>query len=207
VWQSIIQSVLGYVDRPWRALFILVILLVGGAGFFVYEHRADIVQAWLQRSQQPGTLTIGSEAELSNVIDDMFVNAASTGVDAIAIWSVDIGGNRAALKIGKRSDGTPWKITPTVLQWVHPEVNTPMLTRLFKGESSCDDPRQYSGTLSGSLIAEGFVYICYTPEPPNNKDVIVGLVALAWRTKPSEQLVRSALTAVLQETDRIVWRK
>jgi len=197
---ALVYKILRYADRPWRAAFVVIIIVLGATGYIIYDQSTKIIE--LIASQKRPT-TLRSSIELAEVISDIFPSSSGS-VDAVAIWAVNLGSNTAQYRVGRRRDGTPWIFNPPVVQWIHPKINTAMLAKLMRGDSACAMAYEFDGALSGFLVADGIKYVCYIPEPPSNTEIIIGFVVLGWRTVPLDHLVLSALAVVHQYTPRIV---
>lgn len=197
---SLLDKLLAYVDRPWRAIFILVLVLVLGIGYTVWESRTELVRVFTTHGPtRPLTL----RSDLGVVITGLFYG---TTADAIAIWAVDLGANRADAKLGKRRGGELWEAHPAHLQWVTEQTNPEVVTKLFRGEAACDNPTALRGVLSEFLASDGMTYACYIPEPPSSSEAVVGVVVLAWRIEPEPGKLRASLAAVQAQTDKIILR-
>lgn len=196
---TLVEKVLGWVDRPWRALFILALVLVLGIGYSVYDHRADLIRVFTAPSTGPVVL----RSSLADVIIGLFY---TTTADAIAIWAVDVGANRADLKLGYRRGSELWEAHPAHLQWITEQTDPKVAAKLFRGEAVCDNPAALKGVLSAFLISDGMNYACYVPEPPSSTEVAVGVVVLAWRSEPESGKLRASLAAVQAQTNRIIAR-
>jgi hypothetical protein len=195
---TVVDRILTYVDRPWRALFIVTILAIGGIGFAIHE-RPDILNLLGLSAQAP--MHLGSDRALEAAIRELL---DGTGLDAIAVLAVDLGPNVATVRRGLRRDGTPWKVTPAVMEWVYPQANAALLTKNLHGEPGCFDPRDLHSGLAQFLVRDGIGYACYVPVPPSSTEQLLGIVVLGWKTDPGEPLVRSALAAVRQATGRLI---
>lgn len=206
---GLIKYGLDFVTTPWKAIWLIFVGILVGVGIYIWEERVYL-REYIYTRQQPTALR--NDAELLLAINDIFTASRSTGVSGVAIWSFNIGSNRMEARVGRRSDGANWEKRPAVAPWIHPSVNTEMLTKLLYGQPACNDPHYWAppeqqstgGVIAQFLVTDGMNWTCFIPEPPSTVEPPVGLVILAWRDPPSDIQARSAVAAVLSLTARII---
>jgi hypothetical protein len=196
---GVVDTILTYVDQPWKAVAVIVALIVIGTGDGAWLER-DFLQELLRPA--PAAAILRNDHDLGAVIDKLF---DGTGLEAVAIWSVDLGANVAHLRVARYAAGSPWKIPLPTIQWVTEQSDLAKVSvKLFHGEPACNHTGELHGALAHFLVQDGMEYVCYVPEPPSRTEAAVGMVLLAWKEKPDDALVRSALAAVLNQTNHIV---
>lgn len=196
---ALVDKLLAYIDRPWRAIFVLALILVGGIGYTVYENRSDLLRVLVAHGP-PAPVSLRSD--LGAVLTSLLI---TTSADAIGIWAVDLGANRADLNLAQRRNDGAWP-APEHLQWVTEYTDWTVKTKLFNGEEACGEPAALGGVLASYLATDGMIYACYVPEPPSRSEPTIGVVVLAWRTAPDARDVRRAVAAVQAQTEKIIMR-
>ena len=44
---GVVDRFIKFVDRPWKAVTVIVLVVICGVGWFVYEKRDELFEAWL----------------------------------------------------------------------------------------------------------------------------------------------------------------
>ena len=195
---GIVRAILGYVDRPWKALFITVVVVLLGLGWLVHE-RPEYLKEIVDRGRSP--LHLRSDADLVGTIDYFF---AGFNVDGVGIWEANLAANLLILRVARLRDGTPWKIGPSPTSFAGADKDKRILIALIRGEPACADPKTLPSAIAKSAVASGMVYLCYVPEPPSHLHMTAAMVVLGWKTAPSAPLVDAALAVVEQSTKHIL---
>jgi hypothetical protein len=193
---GLVGRLLNYADRPWRALFILALILISGIGYAAYQEREALLRVLLHK---PPVKPVLRTAEIDNVVTGLFY---STTADAAAVWAWHSGDNTVEYLVGKRRDGQKWEITPKVLLGFS-ERSGPVI-KLLHGEAVCVDPTGLASLLSQALTKDGMHKVCYVPEPPSKTQQLVGFVVIGWQSDPGEAIAEGAVSSVLRQTDNIV---
>ncbi|HSR78777.1 MAG TPA: hypothetical protein VLN57_19535 [Xanthobacteraceae bacterium] len=190
------ERVLGYMDRPWRAVAIVVLLILFGLGFAAWEERVRLF-GFLE-VRHPAALKLGElQAAASNLL-------IVTTADVVTIWSVDIGANSQELLVAKQRNGR-WDFGPTQLPVATETLSSSDIVKLFRGHPICDDPANRGSLLMKHLATIGMHRMCAAPAPPA-PDLLLGVIYLAWRTPPDPPIEEAALHAELATASAIVSR-
>lgn len=189
-----------WMDKPWKALFVLAAVLVGGIGFVAYQEREALLKVLLHK--QPAKAVMRT-ASTSATLTGLFY---TTHIDAASIWALNLHDNTAEYLTGRRRDGTPWLITPRILKLFTESSNPAITKKLLQGEPVCADPAQSRMLLGQALVDDGEQWVCFVPEPPTSTELLVGYVLLGFKDKPSEAVADAAVAAVLKQTDEILIR-
>lgn len=92
-----LSTLLAYIDRPWKAVVVVVLVLVGGAGWIAYEKRDVLIENWMTPSEP--------ELRTALIPDALGVLATETSADLIQVWSVDLPANTQQFIAARRHDG------------------------------------------------------------------------------------------------------
>lgn len=194
---TVLDRLLGYADRPWRAAFILVLLLVCAIGFALWEERA----AFLRLLSRPEPTALRSD--LVPVVANLL---AKTTAEGVAIWSVNLANDIGQLVLARRRNGEVWQVQPTVLAAIHEQTHVGMLSKIIRGEPACVDTHETLGPVGQFLVADGMFWMCLIPEPPSSTELLIGLVMLSWKTDPSRAYTDQAIGVARSMTDQIIMR-
>lgn len=170
---GIVDRVLGFIgDKPWKAAFVVVLIVLCGFGWVAYEKRDEILEAWLTPSAP----------ELRN---DMIPEAldkliTETSADIVQIWAVDLSSNSQWFIAARRHDGErPVIPTPRRLPILVHTSDVRLLVDVMEGHPACADLATTGSPLARRLADRGMTRGCAIPIPPN-PETFVGAIYLAW---------------------------
>jgi hypothetical protein len=192
---SLIDHVLGYADRPWRALFVLALIVICGGGLFAYTERAELLHLL------HGSAPVQLRADLGPPVDELL---RQTTADMVAIYSIDLGSDTAEYRIGRLRRGGPWTMEPRVLPAIHKGSDPEKVALILRGTPSCFGSATGTGLVSRELAKEGLQYVCLVPVPPSAREMLIGLVILAWHTPPGAEVAEAATRATERDTGNLV---
>ena len=170
---GLLQTVLGFVDRPWKAFAIAGLAIVFGSGYLIYVERADIAQAVLRNYITPRLLPEVFNHEAAAILE-------ATQADVVQLFSMEMGANRMQFIAGFERGGA-WHTFDLPEQIIHDTTQPALLLKLIEGEVLCLDLAADSPTEIGRAdYAQGLRRRCIVTVPPV-LDVTVGLLSVGWR--------------------------
>ena len=178
---GLIEHVLDFIDRPWKALVILLFIVVIGAGYMFY---LKLDQLFVQVFQK-------NEPHLVTTIDpDIWKDLGRTETDMIVVVSVNMSENVQRL-VYASLDGAPWKDMVKEAPAIA-DVNSYKIVRaLVHGRNTCADTSEIS-RYAQSLIDHGIKRICIIPIKVRSGPPF-GAIYLGWRAPLSENEEATAL--------------
>jgi hypothetical protein len=195
---GIIGTVLAYVDRPWKLFSVIALFIVGGLGWTLYQSRDEIIEAWLTPSEV--------ELKTSDVAPALEKLVEDVDADLIQVWAVDLGSNSQRFLAARRKDGErPFIPSPRRLPVMTTASDVEALVNIMNGHPACLAPDDKATALMRRLADRGMVWVCGIPIPPS-PEAFVGVIYLAWQTKPSETDENSALVAAREVSGQLVKR-
>ena len=170
---GIIDRISGFIgDKPWKALFVLVLLVLCGFGWAAYEKRDELLEAWLTPS--------APELRTGLVADALTKLSAETSADLVQIWAVDLASNSQWFIGARRHDGErPVIPTPRRLPIVVTASDVRALIDVLEGTPVCLELTKTGSPLARRLADRGMTRGCAVPIPPN-PDSFVGVIYVAW---------------------------
>src|SRR5262245_14298183 len=184
--KDIISRILGYLDKPWKALALALLLIVGGTGWIIWVERDKLLDAFLEAPEGPPVFRQSAIPDLlTRVLDE-------TNVDVVAAWTVDLESNAVHFLGGRHRDGSPWKMTPSRLPAVRDNVDVEILVQVLNGQPGCADPTGRDGMFAKRIVSDGMKLVCWVPVDH------FGAVSVAWKAPPDEA-EREASLGVAQE--------
>ena len=201
---ALIGRVLDYMSTPWRAVVVIVLTIVLGAGFAAWQERAALLGALLAPPSAPfGRRPAALKSDLSGELDNVL---AQTGAAVVAVWAVDIGANIVRFVLARRHGGGVWTFTPVVMPAILDSTDAAVLAQLVTGRSVCLDPAGRGSLVLRRLAADGLGWVCAVPAPPSQAERLLGVLLLAWTTRPEPALEAAALTLAAAAAAAMVMR-
>ena len=196
---GLLGQVLAYVDRPWRVVAIVVLFIVGGGGWVLYEQREEIVEAWLT----PSAASLKTEAvpaALERLVED-------SGADLVQIWSVDLSANSQRFIGARRHDGErPVIPEPRRLPVIVKSSDLQVLADVINGHPACTTITLGSPSPVARRLAErGMERACAIPIPPS-PDAFVGVIYVTWLKAPDRSAEEVAVGAAREIAATLVSR-
>jgi hypothetical protein len=196
---GLLGQVLAYVDRPWRVVAIVVLFIVGGVGWVLYEQRDVLVEAWLT----PSAATLKTDAvpaALERLVED-------SGADLVQIWSVDLSANSQRFIGARRHDGERAVIPePRRLPVIVRATDLQVLVDVINGHPACASITLAAPSPVVHRLAErGMQRACAIPIPPS-PDAFVGVIYIAWLKAPDRTAEEGAVVAAREIAATLVSR-
>ena len=186
---TLLGKILAFVDAPWKAITVIVVLVLGGAGWAAWHERTWLKEALVHAT--PLSLKPDAGGDLAELLED-------TTADLITLWSANLYDNSARFRAAvKRGDGEPWTFSPRTLPIIGPSTPGPRMARILAGSGTCELTADIAeaGPLAARLLADGYVYFCIEPSPPSNDRALIALIGMAWRKQPPPAEAQGALIA------------
>ena len=174
---GVLDRLLAYASSPWKAGFVLIAIIVCGAGWIVWTERARIADVILTRANQRA------------VIDEQaFIEGAAnllrqTRGDMALLVSVDLVDNLMTDLVGIDTDGNRWVPIQGPQQALQPASSMPLLVRFLANEVVCFDSSTAINEEAKVFLAKGYHRMCMVSVPPI-LGVGVGGLVVAWKQAP-----------------------
>jgi uncharacterized membrane protein len=196
--ERVLGRVLGFMDRPWKAVAVIALLIVLGVGFGLWEARHEIIPR-LFKDVRPLALNSDVSGELDDII-------ANTKADLVLVWAVDLANNTVRLIDARQRGGGAWVFTPRRLPAIEAGTDPDTVAKLSRGTSVCADPAQRSSLLQRRFAADGMRWDCAIPVPPSHAQPLIGLLYLGWKERPDAVSEETALTVAGDAAEHMVMR-
>jgi hypothetical protein len=196
---GVFSSILAFIgDAPWKALFIVVLLVICGVGWVAYEKRDEIVEAWLTPSAPKLKTDLIPEA--------MTKLSTETSADIVQIWAVDLASNSQWFLAARRHDGErPVIPAPRRLPIIVHTSDVRALIDVLEGHPTCVDLEKTGSPLARRLADRGMKRGCAIPIPPNPESFL-GVIYLSWATPLDESAENVAVGAAREVANTLVTR-
>jgi hypothetical protein len=187
---GIISQILGYIDSPWKAAVVILLFIIGGTGWVLYENREAIIESWLTPDQ-----VVLKTHEIPQALSHL---VEQTGADLVQIWSIDLGSNSQKFIAARRRDGErPVIPNPRRLPVIVTTSDMRKLVQVLEGSPVCVDLSEEKGPLSRRLFERNMRRGCAVPIPPHHT-AFVGVIYLAW-AQPPEEIAEQAAVGTARE--------
>lgn len=195
---DLVSRVLAYMDRPWKAVVVIGLVIVVGGGYALWIERDKILRSFESRTRDSVALV----DDLRPLVDEVVEN---TTVDLAMVWSINLSTNEANFKIGKiRGDGD-WNFSPRRLPIITGSTEPNLLVRVLNGGSACHDPNNDPNSLfRRRLVSSDMHWMCVVPIPPSQYQSLIGILDIAWKTKPDQATQDATLTTVADIAGKMV---
>jgi hypothetical protein len=171
---GILDRILRFIDKPWKAFAIGGLAVLAFSGWIVYEQRNELFEAWLTPDQP--------ELKTADVPDALSKLAAETDADIVQIWAVDLEKNSQWFLGARRHDGErPVIPSPRRLPIIVTGSDVKTLIDVMEGHPTCVNLTPTGSPLARRLYERGMKRGCAIPIPPNPES-FVGVIYLAWTT-------------------------
>lgn len=168
-------ALFAYMDRPWRVVAVVVLAVLGGAGWVFYQHQAEFIEQWLTPTE--------IELKVDSVPDALGKLTEETDADLVQIWSVDLASNSQWFLGARRHDGErPVIPKPRRLPIFVTVSDVKTLISALDGNPVCVDLMSIGSPLARRLVERGMKRGCAIPIRPGPAQ-FVGVIYLAWRER------------------------
>lgn len=198
----LVRALLDYMQRPWQAITIILIIVILGLGWIVWSERANLIDLLRISGRRTGPLVLRQ-----NLLPDINGLLNDTSADLVAVWSVDLGANVQRLVLdSKRGDGD-WAPDLRVLPVLSNQSNVGRIVTLLAGQPVCDSTSVNPANLLLRRAAQdGYSWFCAVPIPPQANETQIGVIYIAWKKTPDAANEHTAKTAGMIAAENMVMR-
>jgi hypothetical protein len=183
-----VEKILSFVDKPWKIAAVVILAVTAVIGVIVWENRADVAEAVLQRWVQPRL-----HLEWFPKIGWQLMN--DTSADFVALAQVQVRSNLLKNIDGMRRDDRGWKpaVNPRP---IFGTVRDPEhLVAFVEGRPVCHNLDANAGeeerAETGSPL--NLKRRCFIAIPPAKNDLL-GILAIGWRQPLSAEAEKGAVS-------------
>jgi hypothetical protein len=171
---TVFERLLTYADRPWKAVVILILVIISGLGWMVWTERARIADYVLTNAHTHAALSDAAfVSDAARVLRD-------TRSDMVLLVEFQLSDNLMTDRVGIDTDGNRWVPSTGPQQALLPTSSMPFLVQFLGNEVVCSDTATAVNEDARALSAKGFERICMVAVPPI-LGVSVGALVAAWK--------------------------
>lgn len=179
---STLQSVLSYVDKPWKVAAVVIMAACAFAGYFVWNNQAVLIGAYQKKQTLP-------KMDYSRMDDAAQLLFKATGADLVAIIDVDpIVGQRKVVRVYNKDMSRAKEMDGLRLPLFNGnKQNNQDVIHLMAGEVPCSlysYPQSELGFFYVGRLGPT-AYMCRISVPPTPNEFI-GQITIGWKTQPKE---------------------
>ncbi len=174
-----LSKVLAYVDSPFKLFALILMAVLGFAGYMVYDHREIIVGTYREQQKLPEI----AEERVEDAVSHIF---KTTGANVVAIFKVNplLGTRiqyRAYTKEGrdKLNDGLD------VGLFTSNQANNQDVVSLMAGTVPCNEYKAAQSEIGLWYIEKGMAFGCRISVPPDPSK-FVGQITVGWAEPPAD---------------------
>ena len=165
-------------DRPWKAVVVVVLIIVCGASYLIWTERARIADAILTSAHVRAML---NEQEF---LADAPQLLRVTRADYALLVELDLNDNIMEDRVGIDVDGNRWVTSTGPQEALKPTSSMALLVRFLNNDLICTDTSVGVSNEDALVLGQkGYVRTCMIAVPPI-LGVGVGGLLLAWKTRP-----------------------
>lgn len=171
-------GVLTYIDSPFKLGVVILLALIGFAGYFVYQNQEVMIGAYLRSKERPTMNADRYESAARLIIK-------STGADVVVIFSVDTILGKRIVERAYLADGSRYKDFDgyDIGLFNKNTGNNNDIIRLMANEIPCGDYPKAQSEIGLWYKSIGINYTCRISVPPDQNQFI-GQITAGWKTKP-----------------------
>lgn len=186
---SLLDRLLSYADKPWKAIVILLAIVICGIGYIIWIERARIADAVLARTVPASSLNVeGFVEEAPRLLRD-------TRGDLVLLVEIKLIDNLVVDRIGIDPDGNRWVPNTAPQQFLLSTSSMDWFVKFLANEVVCASTAEAVNEDAKVLFARGYVWGCLVSVPPI-LGVHAGAVAVAWKQRPTELIEMRASYAL-----------
>ena len=190
---AFLNTLLSYMDKPWKIFAIIALVGFGVIAFTAYERRVQIATALLNRYGD-------AHLELGKFKDKAPILLRTTNADGAILLRLNLDSNWVQPLVGYARDGSEWLPDPTPRPIIHLDTSARVIIEVINGQSVCSDVAP-NNPLMHQEYEVGVRYVCFIGVPPFT-GAMVGLLTLAWDTQPSpsvEYIAKQSLRSMAMD--------
>jgi hypothetical protein len=175
---GIVDRVLKFIDAPWKAVVVVVLIVLLGVGWLTWDKRNELFEVWLT----PDTPSLKT-ADIPEALTKL---AHETNADLIQIWAVDLAANSQWFIAARRHDEErPVIPSPRRLPILDQTSDVRRLVDVLEGHPVCVDLESNGTPVARRLVERGMKRGCAVPIPPD-PTAFVGVIYIAWIAKTDD---------------------
>jgi hypothetical protein len=185
-----VMAVLEYVNSPFKLFVVILLSVVGFAGYFIYANQGVMIGAYMQ------------SRELPRLDDSKFDDAAAmlfkeTGSEVVSIFEVSpILNQRVLVRAYTKSGGRQKSLEGVdVKLFTNMASNNNDVIKLMAGEIPCGPYTRPQSVAGLFYISQGVQYTCRVSSP-SAKEQFVGQITVGWVAEPDLEHARAIMTIV-----------
>ena len=171
---TVFERLLAYADKPWKAVVVVVLVVVCGFGYLLWDQRARLADMVLHAPYTKPALDIARFARDADTL------LRDTRGDVAVLIELHLVDNISIDRIGFDRDGNRWVPIDGPQQAIAPDGSTAMIARFLRNEVICFDTQGAVTEEARALLASGYTRACLVSVPPII-GVGVGGLLVAWK--------------------------
>lgn len=194
---QLIGRVLDYMSSPWRAVVVVLLLIICGLSYAIWHERERLLNTYAP-IVRPSVIKSDVSPELDDLLNQVHL-------DIVALWSIDLGNNSARFVQGRQKGGGAWNFQPRLIPAIVDQIDRKALVDLLDGKPVCfDSLNLMNGIVPQRLFEIGIVHMCLIRVPPAQSSSILGVICLGWKVKPVLYLESAALLLAVHDAKSMV---
>jgi len=175
---GILDRLLAFMDQPWKAVVIIFLVIIGGAGYILYLERAEIAQAILSHNVKP-------RLKIEEFIETVPQLLRDIGAYGALLVEINLTDNISIVRAGFDRDGSGWVPLAGPHAAITEQIDQTLLVKFLRNEPVCADISVNSKNFEVAAAARkyGLTYACIVQVPPII-GVMVGGLFVAWTERP-----------------------
>lgn len=171
---GLVDRLLSYMDAPWKAFVVVVLVVLSGVGWVLYEKRDLLLEEWLT----PDTPELRTKL-IPGALERL---TTETSADLVQIWAVDLSANSQTFIGARTHDGErPVIPSPRRLPIIDRKSDIGKLIEVLEGHPVCVDIDMTGTPVARRLRERGLKRGCAIPIPPSSESFL-GIIYLVWAT-------------------------
>lgn len=177
---SILDHILAFMDRPWKAIVIILLVIIGGAGYLLYLERAEIASAVLRHDVKPRLDIEAFGRTAPQLLHD-------TGAFGALLVEINMMDNVSIVRAGFDRDSANWIPLTGPHATITETTNQILIVKFLHNEVVCKDISPDSKNLEIAVAVRkyGLTYACIV-QVPSIIGVMAGGLILVWKERPDE---------------------
>lgn len=199
---DLVARILAFIDRPWKAAVIILLLLIGGAGALIWDKRDVLVEGMFTKKVYAPVLVTVFEEQFTRL-------RQATGTGLIMFWGVSLTQNDIVFIAGEE-DGKAWyphdQNMPDQLPAIGDNRDPENVLAIVQGRNICNnvETAQGSGLIIRYMRTHAYQRFCIIPVKPP-RSILIAILVMAWKkplTAREEIEAMSIATDVADSTYR-----
>lgn len=199
-FSGLVSQVLSFIDKPWKAVVVVVLIVLCGLGYLIWDQREALVKHYTTPQETHIVLK-------ADVTREMRVILQGTRADIVSVWNLDIGANQVSYYAGmNRGDGVWSPIDfdiPNELPAMVDGTDSKSVVRALKGQPFCYYTDKGWGIFVRRASKAGYKRVCVVPITPYRKAPIAALTLL-WKEAVPDDEERAAISLADNEGDNMI---